>query len=267
MFTVMIASWSRPSVSKTIRPCLMVRRATSSHRNHVRRPEHPKAFFVCRIFGACRSTETIPSQPEPSYRLEPFVARKIVEGPIAGARRYLTACADAGLALRIHGDQFRDIGAIPLAIDLVARSIDHLEATGPTAARQLAVRDVAAVLVPIASLFLRRPYPPSRAMIDNGAIMALATDFNAGSAFSASLPLAMSLAFTQMGMTPSEALVGCTANAAHVLGRGDRLGRLRSVHQADLLLLRVPDWRFLANQNCNDQIALRVNAGQPLDSV
>lgn len=186
---------------------------------------------------------------------------------VASARRYLSACAEAGLALRIHGDQFSEIGAIPLAIELGARSIDHLEATGLDGVRQLAASDVTAVLLPIASLFLRRPYPPARALIEAGAIVALATDFNPGSAFSTSLPLAMSLACTQMGMSPAEALVACTANAAHVLGRGDRLGRLRAGYQADILLLDVPDWRFVAYRLGDQPIAFRVKSGHLVSSV
>jgi imidazolonepropionase len=177
------------------------------------------------------------------------------------ARRYLTACADAGLALRLHGDQFNDVGAVPLAIELGARSVDHLEATGPAGVRLIAGSDVAAVLLPICSLYLRRPYAPARALIDAGAIVALATDFNPGSAYAESLPLAMNLACTQMGLMVAEALVACTANAAHVLGRGDRLGRLRPGYQADILLLDAPDWRYLAYHLGGDQIALRIKAG------
>ncbi|MEA2511435.1 MAG: imidazolonepropionase [Thermomicrobiales bacterium] len=182
------------------------------------------------------------------------------------ARRYLAECARAGLALRIHGDQFSEIGAIPLAIELGARSVDHLEATGPEGVQLLAESGVAAVLLPISSLFLRRPYPPARALIDAGAIVALATDFNPGSAYCESLPLAMNLACAQMGLAPAEALVACTVNAAHVIGRGDQLGRLRSGYQADVLLLDAPDWRYLAYHLAGDHIVLRIKAGMPLDS-
>ncbi|MEA2526892.1 MAG: imidazolonepropionase [Thermomicrobiales bacterium] len=182
------------------------------------------------------------------------------------ARRYLAECARAGLALRIHGDQFSEIGAIPLAIELGARSVDHLEATGPEGVQLLAESGVAAVLLPVSSLFLRRPYPPARALIDAGAIVALATDFNPGSAFCESLPLAMNLACAQMGLAPAEALVACTVNAAHVIGRGDQLGRLRPGYQADVLLLDAPDWRYLAYHLAGDHIVLRIKAGVPLDS-
>src|SRR5918993_1988454 len=79
------------------------------------------------------------------------------------ARRYLEACRRHGLALRLHGDQFTESGAIPLAIELGARSIDHLEATGPEGIAALAASDVTGVLLPASALFLTRPMPPCRA--------------------------------------------------------------------------------------------------------
>jgi imidazolonepropionase len=164
----------------------------------------------------------------------------------AQARRYLTACAAAGLALRLHGDQFTEQGAVALAVELGARSIDHLEATGEDGVRTLASSDVAGVLLPASALFLGRPMPPARALADAGGIVALATDFNPGSAFCESLPLVCSLAATQLKLSPAEALAACTVNAAHVLGRADRIGRLAPGHAADIVLLDAPDWRYLA---------------------
>ena len=164
----------------------------------------------------------------------------------AQARRYLMACRDAGLALRLHGDQFTEQGAVPLAIEVGARSIDHLEATGVDGARALAASTVAGVMLPASALFLGRPMPPARALIDAGAAVALATDFNPGSAFCESLPLICSLACTQLRMSPGEALAACTVNAAHVLGLADRKGRVAAGYDADLLVLDAPDWRYLA---------------------
>jgi imidazolonepropionase len=162
------------------------------------------------------------------------------------ARRYLVACSEAGLAVRLHGDQFTEAGAIPLAIDLGARSVDHLEATGRGGIAALASSDVTGVLLPASALFLNRSMPPARALIDAGAAVALATDFNPGSAFCESLPLVCSLAATQLGMAPEEALSACTVNAAHVLGRAERKGRLAAGYDADLVLLAADDWRHLA---------------------
>ena len=162
------------------------------------------------------------------------------------ARRYLTACRDAGLALRLHGDQFTESGAIPLAVELGARSVDHLEATGERGVYALAASDVTGVLLPASALFLDRPMPPARELLDAGAAVALATDFNPGSAFCESLPLVCSLAATQMTMAPEEALAACTVNAAHVLGRADRKGRLAPGYDADVVLVSAEDWRHLA---------------------
>jgi imidazolonepropionase len=170
------------------------------------------------------------------------------------ARRYLTACGEAGLALRLHGDQFTEQGAVPLAVEVAARSVDHLEATGPDGVRALAAGDVTAVLLPASALFLGRPMPPARALVDAGAAVALATDFNPGSAFCESLPLVCSLAATQLGLSPAEALGACTVNGAHVLGRADRKGRLAAGYDADLVLLDVTDWRYLAYHLGHDHV-------------
>jgi imidazolonepropionase len=178
------------------------------------------------------------------------------------ARRYLEACGAAGLALRLHGDQFTEQGAIPLAVELGARSVDHLEATGDEGVRTLAASDVVGVLLPASALFLGRPMPPGRALVDAGAAVALATDFNPGSAFCESLPLCCSLAATQLKLSPAESLAACTVNAAHVLGRGDRLGRLAPGYQADIVLLDAPDWRYLAYHLGGDLVARMVTSGE-----
>jgi imidazolonepropionase len=88
--------------------------------------------------------------------------------------------------------------------------------------------------------------PPARALVDAGAAVALATDFNPGSAFCESLPLVCALAATQLHLSPAEALAACTVNAAHVLARADRTGRLAPGYRADVTLLDAPDWRYLA---------------------
>jgi imidazolonepropionase len=177
------------------------------------------------------------------------------------ARRYLEACRSAGLSLRLHGDQFTESGAIPLAIDLGARSVDHLEATGDDGARALAASDVVGVLLPASALFLGRPMPPARVLVDAGAAVALATDFNPGSAFCTSLPLVCSLACTQLRLSPAEALAASTVNAAHVLGRSDRVGRLAAGYRADVVLLDAPDWRYLAYYLGGDIVHTVVEAG------
>jgi imidazolonepropionase len=179
----------------------------------------------------------------------------------AQARRYLDACRAHGLELRLHGDQFTESGAIPLAIELGARSVDHLEATGAVGVAALAASDVTGVLLPASALVLARPMPPARALVDAGAAIALATDFNPGSAFCESLPLVCSLAATQLSLSPAEALAACTVNAAHVLGRAGTIGRIAPGYAADLTLLDAPDWRYLAYHLGGDLVACVVKDG------
>ncbi|MGH3126524.1 MAG: imidazolonepropionase [Gaiellaceae bacterium] len=188
--------------------------------------------------------EVLPHAAEIAEAADVFLERGAFDA--GQARRYLSACRDAGLALRLHGDQFTESGAIPLAVDLEARSVDHLEATGDAGIAALARSDVVGVLLPASALFLNRPMPPGRALVDAGAAVALATDFNPGSAFCESLPLVCSLAATQMSLSPEEALAACTVNAAHVLGRAARKGRIAPGFDADVVLVGAEDWRHVA---------------------
>jgi imidazolonepropionase len=178
------------------------------------------------------------------------------------ARRYLEAAKGHGLTLRLHADQFTEAGGIELAVELGARSVDHLEATGDAGIRALAASDVTAVLLPASALFLARPMPPGRALVDAGVAVALATDLNPGSAFCESLPLVCSLACTQLKLSPDEALSACTVNAAHVLGRADRKGRLAPGYVADVVLLDAPDWRYVAYHLGGDVVATVIRDGQ-----
>jgi len=205
--------------------------------------------------------EVLPAAAELADAADVFLERGAFDA--AQARRYLEACSAAGLALRLHGDQFTDSGAVPLAIELGARSIDHLEATGPAGVAALARSDVVGVLLPASALFLDRPQPPARALADAGAAIALATDFNPGSAFTTNLPLVCSLACTQLHLGPAEALTAMTVNAACVLGVGDRAGRIAPGLPADLVLLDAPDWRYLAYHLGGDVVAAVIRAGRP----
>jgi len=205
--------------------------------------------------------EVLPGAAELAEAADVFLERGAFDA--AQSRRYLEACSAAGLALRLHGDQFTEQGAVPLAIELGARSVDHLEATGDDGVRALAASAVVAVVLPASALFLGRPMPPARALVDAGAAVALATDFNPGSAFCESLPLVCSLAATQLRLSPAEALTACTVNAAHVLGRADRVGRLAPGYAADVVLLAAPDWRYLAYHLGGHVVAAVVVAGTP----
>ena len=223
---------------------------------HAVPPEFPHADAYLDFALA----EVLPEAAEFAEAADVFLER----GAFAAgeARRYLEECAAAGLALRLHGDQFSESGAIPLAIELRARSVDHLEATGPDGVAALAASDVVAVLLPASALFLGRPMPPARALVEAGAAIALATDFNPGSAFCESLPLVCALAATQLKLSPAEALGACTVNAAHVLRRAGRIGRLEPGYDANFVLLDAPDWRYLAYHLGGDLVRTVAVAGE-----
>lgn len=204
--------------------------------------------------------EVLPEAAENADAADVFLERGAFD--VGQARRYLTEAKRLGLALRLHADQFTEAGGVELAIELGARSVDHLEATGEEGVRALGPSDVVAVLLPVAALFLDRPMPPARQLVDAGAAVALATDFNPGSAFCESLPLVCSLACTQLGLSPAEALSACTVNAAHVLARADRKGRLAAGFDADVVLLDAPDWRYLAYHLAGDVVARVIRGGE-----
>ena len=222
---------------------------------HAVPPEQPDADAY--VDWAIR--EVLPDAARIAVAADVFVERGTFD--VDQARRYLEACRGAGLALRLHGDQLSEIGAVPLAVELGARSVDHLEATGSDGVAALAASDVVGVLLPVAALFLNRPMPPARALVDAGAAVALATDFNPGSAYCESLPVVCTLACTQLGLSPAEALAACTVNAAHVLGLPDR-GRIAPGQRADLVLLDAADWRHLAYHFAGDVVHTVIQAGR-----
>ena len=220
----------------------------------------PPEFADAEAYVDFLLAEVLPEAARLAVAADAFVE----EGAFAPAqaRRYLEACRDAGLELRLHADQFTERGAVPLAIELGARSVDHREATGREGVRALAASDVVAVLLPVSALFLGRPMPPARALADAGAAIALATDFNPGSSFCESLPIVCSLACTQLHLSPEEALAACTVNAAHVLGRSERIGRAAPGYDADLVLLDAADWRHLAYHLGGDLVTTVIRSGE-----
>ena len=203
--------------------------------------------------------EVLPEASQLADAADVFLERGAFDA--AQARRYLGACRDAGLSLRLHGDQFTESGAIPLAVELGARSVDHLEATGDDGARRLAASDVVGVLLPASALFLDRPMPPGRTLVDAGAAVALATDFNPGSSFTESLPVVTTLACTQLHLAPEEALSAVTINAAHVLGLAHDRGRIAPGLRADLVLLAADDWRHLGYHLAGDIVVHVIQDG------
>ncbi len=163
---------------------------------------------------------------------------------LAQARRYLSAAKDAGLGLRIHAAQFQDLGAVRMAVELGARSVDHLENLDLRDIDMLARSPVVATLLPgsVFHMGLSR-YAPARALIDAGAAVALATDYNPGTSPTWNMQMVLALACTQMHMTPAEAITAATLNGAHALGLGGLTGSLEAGKQADFVVMGVPDYR------------------------
>ena len=166
--------------------------------------------------------------------------------PLEQARTVLRAAHALGLGLRVHADQFSaDYGAL-LAAELHAATADHLEASTPAAWAALLAAGVQPVLLPASVYHLGGTrYPAARRMIDLGLPVVLATDFNPGSSPTASMPLVLSLAATQMKMTPAEAITAATVNAAHSLRRGHQIGSLEPGKLADFAIHDCDDYREL----------------------
>jgi len=157
------------------------------------------------------------------------------------ARRILDAGMKHGLRPKLHVDQLHDGGGAALAAEVGAASADHLEYTGKEGIEALASSRTVAVTLPLASLYLNQPPMPARQFIRAGVPVAVATDFNPGSAPSHHLPLALMLACTMNRMTPAEALKGATLYAARAIGREKTIGSIEPGKHANFTVLDVPD--------------------------
>lgn len=164
----------------------------------------------------------------------------------AQTRRVLEAGVRHGLVPKLHADELENSGAAELAVELGAASADHLGAISEAGIAALAQSATVATLLPATLLFLgRNRYAPARRLIDAGATIALATDFNPGSSPTASMPLVMTLACSQMGMDPLEAIVAATVGGARALRLTDGTGTLAPGAPADLAVWDIPDHREL----------------------
>jgi len=161
------------------------------------------------------------------------------------SRRYLLAAREQGLQLKIHADEIAPLGGAELAAELHCLSADHLLQASDKGIRALAEAGAVATLLPLTAFSLREPYARARTMIDAGCVVALASDLNPGSSFTASVPLLFALACIYMQLTPEEAVTAFTLNSAAALGRADRIGSIDVGKQGDLVLLQFPSYKFL----------------------
>lgn len=161
-------------------------------------------------------------------------------------RKIFEKARSLGFDLKIHADELANIGASGLAADLSAVSADHLENITADEMRKLKKAGVVAVLLPGVSFFLNHPHANARALIDAGVPVAIASDFNPGSCMSFSMPLMMTIACTQMKMTPEEAITAATLNAAAALKLSDKVGSIEAGKRADIVLYEIPNYQYLA---------------------
>jgi imidazolonepropionase len=163
------------------------------------------------------------------------------------SRKILMAAAKLGLRLRIHADQLSDSGGAQLAAELKATTADHLEKTDEKGIAAMKSAGVQPVLLPGSVYALGSlDYPRAREMIESGLAVVIATDFNPGSSPTASMPMILSLACTQMKMSTAEAVTAATINAAHSLNRGDKIGSLEAGKLAHFSVFDCEDYRELA---------------------
>ncbi len=168
------------------------------------------------------------------------------------SRRVLEKGKDYGLAPKIHADQITQMGASRLAAEVGAVTAEHLEHIDDSGAKALRDAKVIAGLLPGCSFYLGVPQAPARRILREGIPIAIATDYNPGSSMVESLPLVLSIACTQLKLSPSEALIGATLNAAAALRRDSRIGLVAKGMEADLVVLDTPSvdrWLYQVGRN------------------
>lgn len=160
------------------------------------------------------------------------------------SRQVLLAGQEAGLGLRVHGNQLGYGPGVSLAVELGAAAVDHCTFLTDEDVRALAESETVATLLPGVEFSTRMPYPDARRLLDAGATVALASDCNPGTSFTSSMPFVIALAVREMGMTVEEAVWSATAGGARALRRTD-IGSLSPGNRADMALLEAPSYRHL----------------------
>jgi imidazolonepropionase len=165
---------------------------------------------------------------------------------IEESRTILTAARSAGLGLKLHADELRASGGAELAAEIGATSADHLAAISETGIRVLAASNTVATLLPGTMLFLgKEKQAPARALVDAGAAVALATDFNPGTSPTTNFPLVMTLGVSQLRLSVAESVIASTVNGAAALALADQVGQITPGFSADLALFDASDVREL----------------------
>lgn len=167
-----------------------------------------------------------------------------------------------GLQPKLHCDQFNSVGGVQLGIDLNCKSIDHLEMITDEDIKKLSKTDITTIILPGVSYYLKIPFAPARKMIDEGCVVALATDFNPGSCTTQNLPLIMNMGAIYNGMKLNETINAVTINAAYSLGVENLVGSIEVGKQADLIILNTNDYKNLVYYFGNNLIKTVIKRGK-----
>lgn len=178
-------------------------------------------------------------------------------------RRILEKAKALGFPLKVHVDEFEALGGTRLAVEMGAASADHLVKTTDEELQMLAKSHTVAVSLPCTPFGLAEPqYTQARTIIDNGGVLALASDLNPGTAWCGNMQFVMALACRYLKLTPAEALTAATINAAAAINREDRIGSIETGKQADLLILSVDDYRHLVYRFGTNLVQAVIKSGR-----
>jgi imidazolonepropionase len=179
------------------------------------------------------------------------------------SRQILTKAGALGFPLKIHADEFDNLGGASLAAELGAASADHLVVTSDADIAALGKSDTVAVSLPCTPFGLAEcHYTPAKKLIEANAILALATDCNPGTTWNESMQFAIALACRSMGLTPAQAIAASTINSAHAIRRSDKIGSLEVGKQADMLILSVSDYRQVGYRYGTNLVRQVIKRGQ-----
>jgi len=180
------------------------------------------------------------------------------------SRRVLQTARELGFKIKAHVDQYTNLGASNMAIELGATSIDHLDTISAEEIKLLAASDTVGVVIPTENFSAgKTQFANARKMIDAGCAVAISTDYNPGSAPCPSQPMAMAIACRYQKLLPSEALNTATINAAHAVGLGDLVGSIEIGKLADLLVLDTDDYRQIAHEFGSNLVESIIKGGMP----
>lgn len=206
--------------------------------------ENAKSYLESIFTETLPSIETVCKQYSVPFFIDIFVEEGVFA--VEHMRSLFSVAQEQGIPLKVHADQFEHLGAVPIAVEMNATSVDHLEVTPQSDLNILAQSETIGVMLPTVNFNLGiSQFGDARSLIDSDGILALATDYNPGSSPTISLPLVMAIACRFQKLLPAEALNACTINAAAALKLEERVGSLEAGKYADFLILNTNDYRAM----------------------